>query len=167
MITLTQAHMAVTYMHMYIFNLYMNRFGSVQVKHTLMQRHTSHYIDENVCTVARTNGSYIHSHLERVLERAFLGGGSSVLQCRKEKPPEARAARKPSPARASTRCCRSRPSPSASFPPCRASSGWSGCSSKDKDKRFKCAVVEFIAIHDFGEGIKGAGFQLKEMGDPH
>ena len=44
---------------------------------------------------------------------------------------------------------------------------WSRCSSKDKDKRFKCAVVEFIAIHDFGEGIKGAGFQLKEMGDPH
>ena len=32
------------------------------------------------------------------------------------------------------------------------------------DKRFKCTIVEFKALHDFGEGVKGAGFLLKEMG---
>ena len=26
-------------------------------------------------------------------------------------------------------------------------------------------VVEFTAMHDFGDGVKGAGFKLKEMGE--
>jgi hypothetical protein len=42
---------------------------------------------------------------------------------------------------------------------------WSGCPPADKDKRFKCTVVDFVALHDFGDGFKGAGFQLKEMGE--
>ena len=41
---------------------------------------------------------------------------------------------------------------------------WTGCPSADKGKRFLCIVVEFTALHDFGEGVKGAGFKLKEMG---
>jgi hypothetical protein len=41
---------------------------------------------------------------------------------------------------------------------------WKGCPAGDKDKRFLCTVVEFVAMHDFGGGTKGAGFQLKEMG---
>jgi hypothetical protein len=28
-----------------------------------------------------------------------------------------------------------------------------------------CIVVEFTAMHDFGDGVKGAGFKLKEMGE--
>ena len=35
----------------------------------------------------------------------------------------------------------------------------------DKDKRYLCSVIEFSAMHDFGDGIKGAAFQLKEMGE--
>ena len=42
---------------------------------------------------------------------------------------------------------------------------WAGCPTSDKDKRFLCTVIEFIALHDFGGGIKGAGFQVKEMGE--
>ena len=41
---------------------------------------------------------------------------------------------------------------------------WHSCPASDKDKRFKCTIVEFKALHDFGEGVKGAGFLLKEMG---
>ena len=57
------------------------------------------------------------------------------------------------------------PKPAAAVGKCSSVLGkfWSGCPSKDKDKRFECAVIEFIALHDFGEGKKGAGFQLKEM----
>ena len=42
---------------------------------------------------------------------------------------------------------------------------WNGCPAADKEKRFKCAVVEFSALHDYGDGIKGAGFSCKEMGE--
>ena len=42
---------------------------------------------------------------------------------------------------------------------------WEGCPSADKEKRFKCVVVDFIAVHDFGSGRKGSAFQLKEMGE--
>ena len=42
---------------------------------------------------------------------------------------------------------------------------WHGCPAADKDKRFMCLVVDFVAMHDFGEGRKGAGFKCKEMGE--
>ena len=42
---------------------------------------------------------------------------------------------------------------------------WNGCPAADKEKRFKCAVVEFSALHDYGDGNKGAGFSCKEMGE--
>ena len=42
---------------------------------------------------------------------------------------------------------------------------WTGCPAHDKLKRFLCIVVEFVAVHDFGDGVKGAGFKLKEMGE--
>ena len=42
---------------------------------------------------------------------------------------------------------------------------WNGCRAADKEKRFKCAVVEFSALHDYGDGVKGAGFSCKEMGE--
>ena len=42
---------------------------------------------------------------------------------------------------------------------------WQGCPAADKEKRFLCTVIEFSALHDFGEGRKGAGFKLKEMGE--
>ena len=42
---------------------------------------------------------------------------------------------------------------------------WNGCPAADKEKRFKCAVVEFSALHDYGDGVKGAGFSCKEMGE--
>ena len=42
---------------------------------------------------------------------------------------------------------------------------WKGCPQADKEKRYKCTVVEFAALHDFGDGVKGAGFLLKEMGE--
>ena len=32
---------------------------------------------------------------------------------------------------------------------------WNGCPAADKEKRFKCAVVEFSALHDYGDGVKG------------
>jgi hypothetical protein len=42
---------------------------------------------------------------------------------------------------------------------------WQGCPTGDKEKRYLCTVVEFVALHDFGGGVKGADFQLKEMGE--
>ena len=42
---------------------------------------------------------------------------------------------------------------------------WTKCPAADKAKRFKCVVVSFTALHDFGDGVKGAGFFLKEMGE--
>jgi hypothetical protein len=42
---------------------------------------------------------------------------------------------------------------------------WTGCPAADKEKRFMCIVVEFVALHDFGDGVKGCGFKLKEMGE--
>ena len=42
---------------------------------------------------------------------------------------------------------------------------WNGCPAADKEKRFMCIVVEFTAMHDFGDGVKGAGFKMKEMGE--
>ena len=42
---------------------------------------------------------------------------------------------------------------------------WSGCPAADKEKRFMCIVIEFVALHDFGDGVKGSGFKLKEMGE--
>ena len=42
---------------------------------------------------------------------------------------------------------------------------WDGCPSADKEKRYKCIVVEFLALHDFGGGRKGGAFKLKEMGE--
>ena len=42
---------------------------------------------------------------------------------------------------------------------------WDGCPSADKEKQFKCIVVDFIAVHDFGAGRKGSAFSLKEMGE--
>ena len=38
---------------------------------------------------------------------------------------------------------------------------WNGCPAADKEKRFKCAVVEFSALHDYGDGVKGAGFRAR------
>ena len=59
-----------------------------------------------------------------------------------------------------TRCSRKRQSQSASSAPCLASTGPAA-----REKRYLCTVIEFIAVHDFGGGIKGAGFQVKEMGE--
>ena len=42
---------------------------------------------------------------------------------------------------------------------------WQGCPAADKEKRYLCMVVEFKPVHDFGNGFKGAGFSLKEMGE--
>jgi len=42
---------------------------------------------------------------------------------------------------------------------------WNGCPAADKEKRFMCIVVEFTVMHDFGDGVKGAGFKMKEMGE--
>ena len=42
---------------------------------------------------------------------------------------------------------------------------WEGCPSADKEKRFMCVVVDFVAVHDFGGGRKGSAFKLKEMGE--
>jgi hypothetical protein len=42
---------------------------------------------------------------------------------------------------------------------------WDKCPAADKAKIFKCLVVEFRAIHDFGGGNKGPGMLLKEMGE--
>ena len=42
---------------------------------------------------------------------------------------------------------------------------WAGCAAADKQKIFKCLVVDFIAVHDFGGGVKGAGMHVKEMGE--
>ena len=42
---------------------------------------------------------------------------------------------------------------------------WEGCPAADKAKIFKCIMVEFKAIHDFGGGRKGAGYLMKEMGE--
>ena len=42
---------------------------------------------------------------------------------------------------------------------------WDGCPTADKQKIFKCLTVEFIAMHDYGGGIKGGGMQVKEMGE--
>jgi hypothetical protein len=61
-----------------------------------------------------------------------------------------------------TRYSRKRQSQSASSAPGKY---WTGCSASDKEKRYLCTVFEFIAVHDFGGGIKGAGFQVKEMGE--
>ena len=42
---------------------------------------------------------------------------------------------------------------------------WNSCPAADKEKRFMCIVIEFVALHDFGDGVKGSGFKLKEMGE--
>jgi hypothetical protein len=47
----------------------------------------------------------------------------------------------------------------------RAGQVWQNCSKHDKEKRYKCIVVEFLAMHDFGDGKKGAVFKVKEMGE--
>ena len=39
---------------------------------------------------------------------------------------------------------------------------WDKCPAADKAKIFKCLVIEFKAIHDFG-GVKGAGMLLKDL----
>ena len=41
---------------------------------------------------------------------------------------------------------------------------WSGCPAGDKDKLFRCVVRKFEAVHDFG-ALKGAGFEVQEMGE--
>ena len=33
---------------------------------------------------------------------------------------------------------------------------WTGCPPADKDKRFKCTVIEFVGVHDFGEARMGS-----------
>ena len=33
---------------------------------------------------------------------------------------------------------------------------WDGCPSADKEKQYKCIVVEFAAMHDFGGGRNAA-----------
>ena len=40
---------------------------------------------------------------------------------------------------------------------------WDGCPASDKEKRFLCSILEFVAVHDFSFR-KGPGFKLKEMG---
>ena len=42
---------------------------------------------------------------------------------------------------------------------------WDKCPAADKARIFKCIIVEFKAIHDFGGGVKGAGMLMKEMGE--
>ena len=42
---------------------------------------------------------------------------------------------------------------------------WVGCPDVDKDKKYKCIVTEFIAVHSFHGGRKGSGFKCKEMGE--
>ena len=37
---------------------------------------------------------------------------------------------------------------------------WDGCPAADKEKKFKCIVVEFVAVHDFS-GFKGSGFKVR------
>ena len=42
---------------------------------------------------------------------------------------------------------------------------WDRCAAADKEKRYKCIVIDFVAVHDFGDGRKGSAFKLKEMGE--
>ena len=42
---------------------------------------------------------------------------------------------------------------------------WDYCPAADKDKKYKCIVTEFVPIHDFAGGRKGAAFRCKEMGE--
>ncbi|KAL1499114.1 hypothetical protein AB1Y20_013626 [Prymnesium parvum] len=42
---------------------------------------------------------------------------------------------------------------------------WDGCAAADKNKIYKCIVVEFAALHDFGRGGKRPAFLVKEMGE--
>ena len=45
-----------------------------------------------------------------------------------------------------------------------ATKSWAGrCPASDKEKRFLCSILEFVAVHDFSFR-KGPGFKLKEMG---
>ena len=41
---------------------------------------------------------------------------------------------------------------------------WDYCPPADKDKKYKC-VTEFLPIHDFAGGRKGAAYKCKEMGE--
>ena len=38
---------------------------------------------------------------------------------------------------------------------------WTDCPRKDKEKTYKCLVVEYIAIHDFGGAFKSSGFKVR------
>ena len=42
---------------------------------------------------------------------------------------------------------------------------WEKCHEGDKEKIFKCTVLEFDAMHTFDRGIKSAAFEVKEMGE--
>ena len=42
---------------------------------------------------------------------------------------------------------------------------WNGCPASDTRKQLRCIVMEFIAMHDFGGGRKGAAYSVKEMGE--
>ena len=37
---------------------------------------------------------------------------------------------------------------------------WERCTAADKDKIFKCIVVEFVTGHDFGGGFKSSAFKV-------
>ena len=49
--------------------------------------------------------------------------------------------------------------------PRRASSGMAARRPTRRSGSSVCAVVEFSALHDYGDGVKGAGFSCKEMGE--
>lgn len=36
---------------------------------------------------------------------------------------------------------------------------WDNCPAADKDKMYKCVVIDFVALHDFGT-YKGSGFTV-------
>lgn len=40
---------------------------------------------------------------------------------------------------------------------------WDNCPAADTDKIFKCVVVEFVAVHDFGKGVKSDGFKVRAL----
>ena len=42
---------------------------------------------------------------------------------------------------------------------------WEGCPAADKKKLYKCTVIEFHAMKDFGPSGKSAAYEVKEMGE--
>ena len=37
---------------------------------------------------------------------------------------------------------------------------WDKCPEADKEKIYRCIVIEFVTAHDFGAGMRGSGFKV-------